>query len=66
MIWADHVKQCVDDMYRSIANTESTIDFQITNEIIKRTIPILDSISLARIASALYKIVKLEDNYVEP
>lgn len=60
MTWAEGVEKVLDEV-SSIANGDE-LDKVIANVELEVTRKIMDTMSLARIATALYKIAGLEDN----
>ena len=60
MTWAEGVEQVLDEV-SSIADGDE-LDKVIANVALEVTKKIMDTMSLARIATALYKIAGLEDN----
>lgn len=60
MTWAEGIEKLLDDV-TTITNN-SDINTVIANIKLEVTKKIVDTISLARIATALYKIAELEDN----
>lgn len=60
MTWAEGVEKVLDEV-SSIANGDE-LDKVIANVALEVTRKIMDTMSLARIATALYKIAGLEDN----
>ena len=66
MTWENYTRSALDSIL-AIANTKEADDLDkiICDEVFKRLHQYCQAVSLARIATALYKIAGLEDNYEE-
>lgn len=65
MTWEKTVFTTLDKIGEVASNTDDELKQEIYKQLYEKTKDYFDTISLARIASALYKIAELEDNVTE-
>ena len=64
--WAELVNECTQAIYKAAAKPDAdNWDKAILNEVLKESQTNFNTVSLARIATALYKLAGLEDNISE-
>lgn len=65
MTWERTVFTVLDKIGEAAGNTNDELRQEIYKQLYEKTKDYFDTISLARIASALYKIAELDDNVTE-